>query len=120
MQLNKGEIMVLGIAIGIILGILMGIAYLIGKILDELEERQDVLAGRINDIYKKVIKRDEQYQLMYDKAKEYYELLEKADGADQAEKERIKEELDILSAPFSEYPAYHAFLEMERLRKGLR
>jgi len=115
--------MALSIAIGIILGILIGIAYLIGNMIlrvDALEERQDVLAGRINGIYKKVIKRDEQYQLMYDKAKEYYELLEKANGADQAEKERIKEELDILSAPFSEYPAYHAFLEMERLRKGLR
>jgi hypothetical protein len=56
---------------------------------------------------------------MYETAKEYYRVLEKGKIADSQEKEELKRKLDKLSAPFSNNPAYHAFLEMERMAAGL-
>lgn len=58
---------------------------------------------------------------MYEVAKKYYQVLERSDSATPEEKELLKAELDELSAPFSESGdiAYYAFLEMERLAKGL-
>ena len=56
---------------------------------------------------------------MYDAAKAYYKILQKAQDADESEKDRLKQELDELSAPFSDNVAYYAFLEMERVAVGL-
>jgi predicted ATP-binding protein involved in virulence len=63
--------------------------------------------------------RSRRYQEMYAPAKEYYALLEDGVVADAEKKEAIKQKLDELSAPFSEYVAYHAFLEMKREAAGL-
>jgi len=63
--------------------------------------------------------RSRRYQEMYATAKEYYALLEEGGVADAEKKETIKQKLDELSAPFSEYVAYHAFLEMKREAAGL-
>jgi predicted ATP-binding protein involved in virulence len=59
--------------------------------------------------------RSERHQQMFEAAKEYYEALEQAKGAENAQLEEVKQKLDELSAPFSDDMAYHAFLEMERL-----
>lgn len=63
--------------------------------------------------------RSERYQKMYEVAKEYYKVLQKAQEADESEIERLKQKLDELSAPFSDNVAYYAFLEMERVAAGL-
>lgn len=63
--------------------------------------------------------RSRRYQEMYDTAKEYYALLEEGAVVEADKKETIKQKLDELSAPFSEYVAYHAFLEMKREAAGL-
>jgi hypothetical protein len=52
-------------------------------------------------------------------AEEYYQVLEKADNASEEDVDRLKRRLDELSMPFSDDPAYHAFLKMERLARGL-
>ncbi len=63
--------------------------------------------------------RGERRQEMFNAAKKYYELLQKGVEADEPEKEKLKQELDRLSAPFSDNIAYHAFLEMKRIAAGL-
>ena len=78
----------------------------------------------IEDIVERIMgveipQRSLRYQKMYETAKKYYRLLEDSETADPAEKERIKQKLDELSAPFSDDVAYHAFLEMERMAAGL-
>jgi predicted ATP-binding protein involved in virulence len=65
--------------------------------------------------------RSARYQAMFEAAKEYFDVLEQVPEAPAEEVERLKARLDELSAPFSDNPAYHAFLEMERLHaEGLR
>ena len=59
--------------------------------------------------------RSARLQKMYDVAKQYYAKLKELKGAPSAELDRLNNELDELSAPFSDNVAYHAFLEMERL-----
>lgn len=78
----------------------------------------------IEDIVESVMgvsvpQRGERYQAMYEVAKKYYALLQSAASADEAEKLKLKLQLDELSAPFSDNVAYHAFLEMERIAAGL-
>lgn len=51
--------------------------------------------------------------------KDYYRLLETAKNASPVEKERLKNRLDKLAAPFSDNMAYHAFLELQREVAGL-
>lgn len=63
--------------------------------------------------------RGARYQKMYEAAKNYYTLLQGTNSADEAEKQKLKLQLDELSAPFSDNVAYHAFLEMERIAAGL-
>ena len=63
--------------------------------------------------------RSRRYQQMYDVAKEYYQLLQGAEGASPEKKDELKRELDELTAPFSDNVAYHAFLEMRRTASGL-
>jgi predicted ATP-binding protein involved in virulence len=55
-------------------------------------------------------------------AEEYYKVLQEAESCvqnDPIRLEKLKERLDELSLPFSDNPAYHAFLKMERLAKGV-
>lgn len=66
-----------------------------------------------------VPQRSRRYQEMYDAAKEYYRVLQQAQGADEKVKAELKARFDELSAPFSDNIAYYAFLEMERLDAGL-
>lgn len=63
--------------------------------------------------------RSARLQEMYDVAKEYYLLLEQGEKAGAEEKERIKNQLDEMTARFSDDVAYYAFLEMERKGAGL-
>ena len=63
--------------------------------------------------------RSEKLQKMYEVAEAYYRLLDEAEGASEQEKQRLQDKLDRLSAPFSDNVAYHAFLEMKRIRAGL-
>lgn len=63
--------------------------------------------------------RSQRWQAMNEAAKKYYNLLQQAGNASEEEKEKLKQTLDELSAPFSENVAYHAFLEMERQAAGL-
>lgn len=78
----------------------------------------------IEDIIEEVMQipvpqRSERYQRMYDAATEYYRLLKEGSNASPQEKEHLKQRLDELSAPFSDNPAYSAFLKMERLASGM-
>ena len=61
-------------------------------------------------------KRSRDYNEMQDVAARYYELLEQRPDGD-AEVATLKQELDQLIAPFSDEPAFHAFLERKRLVK---
>lgn len=63
--------------------------------------------------------RGQRYQDMFNAAKAYFDLLEQASSATSDEKQKLKEQLDRLSAPFSDNVAYHAFLEMKRLAAGV-
>ncbi|MFT4927616.1 MAG: putative ATP-binding protein involved in virulence [Phenylobacterium sp.] len=56
---------------------------------------------------------------MYETATTYYTLLDTVDDSTEQEIEQLKHKLDALSAPFSENVAYHAFLEMKRMKAGL-
>lgn len=63
--------------------------------------------------------RSARLQRMYDVAKQYYAILESSNNANDEEKEKIKEKLDILSSPFSSDVAYCAYLDFKRKMKGL-
>lgn len=68
----------------------------------------------------KISSRSHRYQLMYKTAKEYYTLLESAKNSDNPEKiEELKNQLDELSAPYSDNVAYYAYLELKRAKAGL-
>jgi len=48
-------------------------------------------------------------------AEEYYRVLKQLPAASEEEKHRLKQKLDELLMPYSDDPAYQAFLKMERL-----
>lgn len=55
-------------------------------------------------------------------AEEYYQVLEEAVNIGESNSqylEVLKKRLDELSLPFSDNPAYHAFLTMERMARGI-
>lgn len=59
---------------------------------------------------------------MFDAAEKYYKVLEEAENTKQnneQEIEQLKQKLDELSMPFSDNLAYHAFLKLERLARGI-
>ena len=66
-----------------------------------------------------VPQRSQRYQEMYSAAIEYYQMLQEAKDSDPVKKEKLKQKLDELSAPFSDNQAYQAFLEMERMAAGM-
>lgn len=84
-----------------------------------LQERMDEYSldenGVINHLLDIVPKWIERYENMNKVAKEYYMILQCVDGMDSDEKRRLNDELDMLSQPYSDNQAYHAFLEMERM-----
>ena len=53
---------------------------------------------------------------MYHAAQEYYRLLNDITAADNDRKRQLSEKLDELILPFSDDPAYHAFLQVQRDR----
>ena len=55
------------------------------------------------------------YQLMLNTAKEYFQLLEQIPDGDQVAITVLKGRLEKLVQPFSDNPAYQAFLEMHRV-----
>jgi predicted ATP-binding protein involved in virulence len=61
----------------------------------------------------------ERWKNMMQAAQEYYQVLEQAENVPEAEIEILKNRLDELSMPYSDDPAYQAFLKMERLARGL-
>jgi len=61
----------------------------------------------------------ERWKKMMQAAEKYYQVLEQAKNASEAEIEKLKEKLDELSMPYSDDPAYQGFLKMERLARGL-
>jgi|GEM_PF-70498 len=64
--------------------------------------------------------KSKRYIEMMKTAEEYYKLLEEGKSAkDGVELKRIENKLDELSIPFSDNPALHAFLKMERTAAGL-
>lgn len=63
--------------------------------------------------------RNERYQRMMETAEKYYQMLENANNTSPEELENLKIELDELIEPYSDDVAYHAFLKMERLARGL-
>ena len=65
-----------------------------------------------------VPQRSRRYQRMYEAAKEYYGVLQDAQGASPERVDELKRKLDELVAPFSDNVAYHAFLEMKRNAAG--
>jgi hypothetical protein len=52
-------------------------------------------------------------------AEEYYALLRQPDGHDPVRREALKNELDRLSLPYSDDPAFQAFLNQQRIVAGL-
>jgi len=63
--------------------------------------------------------RSERYQKMMEAAQEYYRVLQDAKDAHPERIEELKTKLDELTMPYSDDPAYHAFLKMEREAAGL-
>lgn len=61
--------------------------------------------------------RSQKYQDMSKTAEEYYKVLSLSENAHGEELEELKQKLDEMSEPFSDDPAYTAFLKMERLAK---
>lgn len=58
--------------------------------------------------------RSERYQAMMAAAEEYYRALEQADATPPEELQQLKDRLDELASRFSDDPAYHAILKVER------
>ena len=63
--------------------------------------------------------RSERYLAMAQAAASYHRLLRQAGDADEAERQRLKQDLDALIEPFSDDPAYHAFLRAQRAAAGM-
>ena len=56
---------------------------------------------------------------MFRTAKNYYQLLQDVPNASEEEKKQLSTRLDELSLPFSDDPAYQAFLDLQRVASGL-
>lgn len=78
----------------------------------ELQARIDELAALVEKCDPAIIA---QYREMHAVSMEYYELLDKLDGATSDNLFAIKDRLDELSAPFSDNQAFVALLERKRM-----
>jgi predicted ATP-binding protein involved in virulence len=63
--------------------------------------------------------RSKRWQDMMEAAEEYYAVLRNANGKSPEEVAQLKKRLDQLSLPFSDDPAYQAFLQMQRAAVGM-
>jgi predicted ATP-binding protein involved in virulence len=63
--------------------------------------------------------RTQRYLDMFNAAEEYYRILGEVPNASPEEKNRLSEELDRLIMPYSDDPAYQAFLNVQREAAGL-
>jgi hypothetical protein len=83
----------------------------------------EVTKGSIEDISEgmgvEVPQRSERFLRMVEAAEKYYRALDAVPEATPEERGRLKQELDALSAPFSDDPAFVAFLNVERAARGL-
>jgi predicted ATP-binding protein involved in virulence len=61
----------------------------------------------------------QRYEEMVAAAKKYYDILEQGQSASPQERERLKQRLDELSAPYRDDAAYQAFLEIKREQAGM-
>ncbi|MFO0608904.1 MAG: AAA family ATPase [Polyangiales bacterium] len=95
-----------------------------GELID-LDQRltQEDAKGSIEDIAEgmgvDVPQRSLRFREMVAAAEAYYRALDAVPAAPPEERERLKRELDALSAPFSDDPAFIAFLNVERAARGL-
>ncbi len=95
---------------------------LLGEGLDEdvLQDPGEYANRGLEEVATKVMGIEEpnivpRYTQMLDAAREYYQLLETAQPEDQAQLAELKNRLDQLIEPFSDEPAYRAFLEVQRV-----
>src|SRR5262249_26815093 len=63
--------------------------------------------------------RSKRFKDMMEAAEEYFAVLGKAADSPPEERERMKARLDELSMPYSDDPAYQAFLNMQRAASGI-
>ncbi len=75
----------------------------------------------IEDITEEILgvdlpQKSQRYQDMMAAAEEYYQTLEKTENATDEELGKLKHKLDELSVPYSEDPAFTAFLKFQRAR----
>jgi len=63
--------------------------------------------------------RSQRWKDMMEAAEEYYAVLRNANGKPPEELARLRKQLDELSLPFSDDPAYQALLRSERVAAGL-
>ena len=63
--------------------------------------------------------RSKRFNDMMAVAKRYYAMLNDAAKRAAGQLENLKQQLDELSAPFSDDPAYQSFLQMQRLASGI-
>ncbi|MCX6582162.1 MAG: AAA family ATPase [Candidatus Aminicenantes bacterium] len=91
---------------------------------DEMEPFDDIDMS-IEDIAEDIMdvpipQKSKRYSDMIKIAEQYYDLLEEGKSAETDEElKKIKSKLDELSIPFSDDPAFQAFLKMERTAAGL-
>lgn len=63
--------------------------------------------------------RSQRFRDMMCAAERYYAKLREAEGTASEERDRLKAELDQLMLPFSDDPAFQAFLQMQRAASGI-
>lgn len=98
-------------------------AYHLGKLINldpEQEVNYDIKS--IEDIAEDVMgveipQQSQRFLSMMKTAEEYYQRLQEAEQAKPEEMEPLKAKLDELESRYSDDPAYHAFLKMERLAR---
>jgi predicted ATP-binding protein involved in virulence len=85
---------------------------------DDIDKSIEDIAEDIMDV--PIPQKSKRYSDMIKIAEQYYDLLEEGKSAETDEElKKIKSKLDELSIPFSDDPAFQAFLKMERTAAGL-
>jgi hypothetical protein len=63
--------------------------------------------------------RSKRFKDMMEAAERYFAILENAKNANPVEREQMKRRLEALSMPYSDEPAYQAFLKMQRASSSI-
>lgn len=87
--------------------------------LDSSDDSEEYVDKSIEDISEEVMgihmpQKSERYLQMMEVAEQYYQTLAKVQNSNEDELIEIKQELDELSIPFSDDPAFTAFLKFQR------